>query len=69
MEADAYSYGIGAVLMQEGKPLAYISRTFGSKGQKLSSYEKDLLAIVHAVQKWEQYLSSTHFLIKTDQEF
>ena len=42
--------------MQEGRPLAYISRSLGPKWQRLSVYEKEFLAIVHAVRKWEQYL-------------
>lgn len=52
--------------MQEGRPLAYISKALGPKWQKLSIYEKELLAIVYAVQKWEQYLIGGHFLIRTD---
>lgn len=40
----------------------------GPKWQKLSVYEKELLAIVFSVQKWEQYLSGGHFIIKTDQK-
>ncbi|XP_056696470.1 transposon Tf2-1 polyprotein isoform X1 [Spinacia oleracea] len=54
--------------MQEGHPLAFISRALGPKWQKLSVYEKELLAIVFVVQKWEQYLMGNHFLIKTDQK-
>lgn len=44
--------GIGAILMQEGQPLAYISRHLKGKKLNLSIYEKDLLAVVFAVQKW-----------------
>ena len=53
METDASSQGIRAVLMQEGRPLTFISKTLGPRRQKLSVYEKELLAIVHVVQKWE----------------
>lgn len=66
VETNASKTGIGAVLMQDNHPLAYISRALGPRWQRLSVYEKELLAIVVAVQKWEQYLMSTHFVIRTD---
>ena len=68
LETDASNEGIGAVLMQDGHPLAFLSRSLGPRWQKLSVYEKELLAIVTAVQKWEQYLSGAHFIIKSDQK-
>lgn len=67
METDACKEGIGAVLMQEGKPLAYISRHLKGKQLNLSIYEKELLAVVFAVQKWRHYLLTNHFVIKADQ--
>lgn len=68
VETDASKIGIGGVLMQEAHRIAYISRSLGPKWQLLSVYEKELLALVFAVQKWEQYLSGAHFIIKTDQK-
>lgn len=59
--------GIGAVLMQEGHPLAYISRQLKGKQLHLSIYEKELLAVIFAVRKWRHYLLPNHFVIKTDQ--
>ncbi|CAA7033213.1 unnamed protein product [Microthlaspi erraticum] len=53
--------------MQEGHPLAYISRHLKGKQLFLSIYEKELLAVVFAVQKWRHYLLTSHFVIKTDQ--
>ncbi|CAL9221332.1 unnamed protein product [Arabidopsis halleri] len=67
VETDACGEGIGAVLMQEGHPLSYISRHLKGKQLHLSIYEKELLAVVFAVQKWRHYLLSSHFIIKTDQ--
>jgi len=51
VETRASTHGIGAVSMQEGHPLAYISKTLGPKWQGLSVYKKELLALVFAVQK------------------
>ncbi|GJU67811.1 reverse transcriptase, partial [Tanacetum coccineum] len=41
-----YAYGIGAVLCQNGHPLAYLSKTLSTKHQALSTYEKDFIAVV-----------------------
>lgn len=51
VETDASKNGVGAVLMQDSHPIAYISRSLGPKWQLLSVYEKELLALVFAVQK------------------
>ncbi|KAL1224617.1 putative mitochondrial protein [Cardamine amara subsp. amara] len=67
VETDACTHGIGAVLMQNGHPLAYISRHLKGKQLHLSIYEKELLAVIFAVQKWRHYLLPNHFFIKTDQ--
>jgi len=61
VETDTSSYGIGAVLQQGRHPIAFISKKLGPKWQKLPVYEKELLAIVLAVEKWEQYLMGRPF--------
>ena len=68
VETDTSLLGIGAMLVQEDHPLAYISRSLGSRWKTLSVYEKELLAVVLAVQKWEQYLLHQPFIIKIDQK-
>lgn len=68
VETDACHTGIGVVLMQEGQPIAYFSKAFAPKNMGLSTYEKELLAVVAATQKWRGYLLGCTFIIKTDQQ-
>jgi hypothetical protein len=67
IETDASAKGIGAVLQQDGHPIAYISKALGPKNQGLSTYEKECLAILMAVDHWRPYLHHREFLIRTDQ--
>jgi hypothetical protein len=57
---------VGAVLLQEGHPLAFISRPVGPKTQGLSAYEEEYLAILMAVEQWRTYLLHQKFVIFTD---
>nr|KYP35812.1 Retrovirus-related Pol polyprotein from transposon 17.6 [Cajanus cajan] len=66
VEVDASGGGIGAVLMQDHHPIFYISRILNLQQQSLSTYEKELLAVVFAIQRWRHYLLNRHFIIKTD---
>lgn len=68
VETDANCHGIGAVLMQGGHALAYLSKALGPKSVGLSIYEKEFLAILLAVQKWRSYFINGTFVIRTDQK-
>jgi hypothetical protein len=50
IETDASNKGIGAVLMQQGRPLAYMSKAIGPSKQAWSVYAKEMLAILEAIR-------------------
>jgi hypothetical protein len=54
--------------MQAGQPLAYLSQGLKGRSLDLSTYEKELLALVMAVRKWRHYLLGYSFKVRTDQQ-
>lgn len=62
-----HCHDLGAVLTQNKHPIAYFSKALGPPGQAKSIYEKELMAIVLAVHKWQYYLLGRHFVVWTDQ--
>ena len=67
IQTDASGDGIGAVLTQDGKPLAFMSRSLGVAKQSWSTYAREMLAIVIAIRTWRPYLLGRKFIIQTDQ--
>jgi hypothetical protein len=57
-----------AVLIQEGRPLAYLSQALKGKKLFLSTHEKEFLALVLAIQKWRHYLLGHRVKVRTDQQ-
>ncbi|XP_070681683.1 uncharacterized mitochondrial protein AtMg00860-like [Malus domestica] len=66
IESDALRHGIGVMLQQEGGPITFTSKALCLRNQALSAYEREMLAIIHTVQKWQSYLVGNHFIIQTD---
>ena len=56
IQADASRHGLGACLLQQGKPIAYASRSLTSSESNYAQIEKELLAIVFTAEKFHQFI-------------
>ncbi|CAL9030351.1 unnamed protein product [Prunus brigantina] len=68
IECDASNGGIGAILSQDRHPIAYLSKALSPKHRSLSVYDKEMMAVVRAVEHWRPYLLGRKFKILTDHQ-
>ena len=68
VETDASNSAIGAVLSQEGRPVAFFSRTLGKSEKRYAAVEKEATAIIESVRKWAHFLKGRPFTLITDQK-
>ena len=66
LKVDASMKGLSAALVQEGKPVAFASKTLTKTQANYSNIEREMLALVHGVEKFHAYLYGRSFTITTD---
>lgn len=66
VQADASKNGLGACLMQEGRPIAYASRSLTDAEKRYAQIEKELLGIVFACRKFHFYIYGKDITLQTD---
>lgn len=72
LSTDASNIAIGAVLTQKQdkgeRPIYFFSRTLNEHEVNYPTHEKELLAIVAAIEEFETYLKGRKFVVKTDSQ-
>ena len=53
VQADASQSGLGACLVQQGKPVSYASRTLTTAERAYAQIEKEMLAVIYECKIWK----------------
>ena len=68
IQCDASKKGLGAVLLQESKPVMYVSRALTETEQRYSNIERGLLAIVFVLERLNHYTFSRTITVQSDHQ-
>ena len=66
LQTDASSHGLGAVMLQNGVPVAYASRALNPTEQNYAQIEKECLSVVFGLEKFDQYTYGREVVVEND---
>ena len=67
-DTDASDFAISATRNQDGRPVAFHSRTLQASEQHQAPVEKEARVIVEAIDHWRHFFLGRHFILITDQK-
>ena len=68
LQTDASIKGMGACLLQEGKPIYFTRKALTGAQKGYIGIELESLVVVSAIEKFHHFLYSNHFILETDQK-
>ena len=68
IQCDSSQFGLGAALLQNGKPLDFRSRTLTPTEERYAQIEKEMLAVVFALEKFNDYTFGQKTTVYTDHQ-
>ena len=66
VQVDASQKGLGAALLQDGKPIAFASKSLSEAEQRYANIERELLAVVFGCERFHTYLFGRDFIVESD---
>ena len=68
IQCNSSKKGLGAVLLQESKPVMYVSRALTETEQRYSNIEREILAIVFALERLNHYTFGRTITVQSDHQ-
>ena len=68
IQTDASKTGLGTVLLQEGQPVVYASRTLTDTERRYSNIERELLGVVFGLERLHHYTFGKPITVETDHQ-
>ena len=66
IQVDASSRGLGAVLIQHGKPIAFASKSLSDCEQRYTNIEREMLAVVFGCERFHMYVYGKSFVLESE---